>query len=106
MAHFERTFTIIAITKGCLHHFQTKDETVVRLTHQLHDLELSSVVLASAAAANENSLPSAGSSPNPIKLTSNGMSFDSDRSEFKEFVDVGVQVQLLCIASISTTFVT
>ena len=71
---------------------QSKDDTVVRLTNQVHEMELSHVV-AHAVASN----PSSGSNdspggPNSLshpqlngKLTSSGLSFDSDKFEFKVY---------------------
>ena len=72
-----------------------KDEQIVKLTNQIHELELKNVMCTSVP-------PSPGgprlnlSSSNLQKIavcrtTSNGISFDSDRGEFKEFIDVGVQ---------------
>ena len=56
---------------------QVKDETIVRLTNQMHELELSSAALASSAAASGGQLKlsatsgsSDGYSP---KMTSNGI---------------------------------
>ncbi len=74
-----------------------KDSSIIKLTNHVHELELSSAALVSHAnaggtvalsATNSGGNSSDGYSP---KLTSNGISFDSDRFEFKEFVDVGVQ---------------
>lgn len=62
--------------------FQTKDESIVRLTNQLHEMELNNVKILSS------------DSPKPCKTpkgTSNGLSFDSDKFEFREFVDVACQ---------------
>ncbi|XP_059091006.1 TBC1 domain family member 2B-like isoform X2 [Tigriopus californicus] len=64
---------------------EAKDDTVVRLTNHVHEMELKQVVAQSAA------YPEV--SPGP-KLTSNGISFDSDKFEFKEFVDIGVQTDI------------
>ena len=82
---------------------QVKDDTIVRLTNQLHEMELQHVM-------NTSVPPSPGGpfSPMPkstpivnklnihpkvsaLRTSSNGLSFDSDKGEFKEFVDVGVQ---------------
>eukprot|EP00095_Tigriopus_kingsejongensis_P002735 maker-scaffold226_size249562-snap-gene-1.19 protein:Tk02735 transcript:maker-scaffold226_size249562-snap-gene-1.19-mRNA-1 annotation:"tbc1 domain family member 2b-like" len=64
------------------HMLESKDDTVVRLTNQVHEMELDQVMAQSVA------YPEV--SPGP-KITSNGISFDSDKFEFKEFVDIGVQ---------------
>ena len=90
-----------------------KDESLVRLTNQLHETELSNIMLAATvtnlsnqnpvgvvqvSSATHGQLPSTPSGlppkhPGLVRLhsNSNGISFDSDKGEFKEFVDVGSQ---------------
>jgi hypothetical protein len=83
-----------------------RDDKVVRLTNQVHELELShvaaSAVLSNASNSSDSpgcpgsghaSLQAVPSGPpcTPGRMTSNGISFDSDRFEFREFVDVGSQ---------------
>ena len=74
--------------------FKVKDESIVKLTNQLHEMELKHVQI--------NSVPPSPRVPHtPVfnfmqkqgipRTNSNGISFDCDRGEFKEFVDVGVQ---------------
>jgi len=85
---------------------QDRDDKVVRLTNQVHELELShvaaSAVLSNASNSSDSpgcpgsghaSLHAVASGPpcTPGRMTSNGISFDSDRFEFREFVDVGSQ---------------
>ena len=77
---------------------QVKDESIVRLTNQLHENELRNVIESSAPPTPAIIKPSLNT---PVfnfiqkqsiqRTNSNGISFDSDRGEFKEFVDVGVQ---------------
>jgi hypothetical protein len=99
------------------HHFlfQAKDESIVRLTNQLHETELSNVMLAatvnnltSSQTSGHLSIGTPGTTgcqppttplglgpkhPSLMRLhsNSNGISFDSDKGEFKEFIDVGSQ---------------
>lgn len=76
-----------------------KDEQIVKLTNQVHEIELKNVM-------NSSVPPSPGGPRTPCRTplpnlniqklaigrtSSNGLSFDSDKGEFKEFVDVGVQ---------------
>jgi hypothetical protein len=86
-----------------------KDESLVRLTNQLHETELSNIMLAATVNNLSNQNPAGTSSihgqlpstpsglppkhPGLVRLhsNSNGISFDSDKGEFKEFVDVGSQ---------------
>lgn len=87
---------------------EVKDESIVRLTNQLHELELHSVIQHSTPASPggpfnvgpttvHNFPPLQPASAAGTKITcsrltsSNGISFDSDKGEFKEYVDVGVQ---------------
>ncbi|XP_071749014.1 TBC1 domain family member 2B isoform X3 [Lepeophtheirus salmonis] len=60
------------------HLLEAKDDSIVRLTNQIHEIELHQAVV----------------SENSPKLGSSGISFDSDKFEFKEFVDIGVQTDL------------
>ena len=79
--------------------FKVRDETVVKLTNQVHEMELNQV--AAAATATKAESPVVGNIQPPIfkktalsqckQMTSNGLSFDNDRLEFREFVDVGSQ---------------
>ena len=95
--------------------FQAKDESIVRLTNQLHETELSNVMLAatvnnltSSQTSGHLSIGTPGTTgcqppttplglgpkhPSLMRLhsNSNGISFDSDKGEFKEFIDVGSQ---------------
>jgi len=96
-----------------------KDQSLVRLTNQLHEIELNNVMLAATVNDLKMSSQSSGSAllsmakpkPCPLHLrsssphgqppkhpslmrlhsNSNGISFDSDKGEFKEFIDVGSQ---------------
>lgn len=68
------------------------------MTNQLHEMELSLVVAASTGTPgplSNNNGPShvfGVDSPKVAKkFTSNGLSFDSDKFEFREFVDVACQ---------------
>ncbi len=86
----------------------------MRLTNQLHELELKTVMAATSSCSVPPSpggplRPSSGlagtgsgfggvgtplnfgSRTSVHRTASNGLSFDSDKGEFKEFVDVGVQ---------------
>ncbi len=68
-----------------------KDESIVRLTNQLHEMELTSVMVTSMESTNSPGGPNAPVRSAAGKITSNGLSFDSDKFEFREFVDVGSQ---------------
>ena len=93
-----------------------KDESIVRLTNQVHELELSQVVAAGLRSSTSSSsysssaptavmpassavlhgvpgahIPFSPRAPSSAKSAMNGLSFDSDRFEFREFVEVGVQ---------------
>ena len=59
----------------------------MELSNNLHELELTQAVAASCDS------PGIAKGPTGVKkqLTSNGISFDSDRFEFREFVDVACQ---------------
>ena len=91
---------------------QVKDDTIVRLTNQLHELELQNVMISSVPPSpggpfspmtNASPFSNAKGTPqvvhklnlhpkvSALRTSSNGISFDSDKGEFKEFVDVGVQ---------------
>ena len=71
-----------------------KDDQIVKLTNQIHELELKNVI--------NTSVPPSPGGPRTLsnlslhkvavtRTTSNGISFDSDKGEFKEFIDVAVQ---------------
>jgi hypothetical protein len=85
---------------------QVKDESIVRLTNQLHEMELKNVMSLGMSvpppspggprlpAINNVSAFTLSAVNNKMavhRTNSNGISFDSDKGEFKEFVDVGVQ---------------
>ena len=90
---------------------QVKDDTIVRLTNQLHEMELQNVMISSVPPSpggpfSPNATPFSNAKSTPpqvvhklnmhpkvsaLRTSSNGISFDSDKGEFKEFVDVGVQ---------------
>ena len=82
---------------------EVKDETIVKLTNQVHENELKSVMNTSVPPSPGGPrCPPAAFHPQTLgvgqhpkmavgRTSSNGISFDSDRGEFKEFVDVGVQ---------------
>jgi len=78
---------------------ENKDDQIVKLTNQIHEIELKNVM-------HESVPPSPGGPRTPhlsnlslhkLQLTgrasSNGISFDSDKGEFKEFIDVGSQTR-------------
>ncbi len=76
---------------------------MVRLTNQVHEMELSNVVASAVLSSSSDSpggpnnpgstgpLPLPHPRPPPMMATSNGISFDSDRFEFREFVAVACQ---------------
>ena len=84
---------------------QVKDETIVRLTNQLHEMELEKVMISSVPPSPGGPFSFGGplkSTPivnklnmhpkvSALRTSSNGLSFDSDKGQFQEFVDVGVQ---------------
>ena len=76
----------------------------MRLTNQLHEMELEKVMISSSVPPSPGGPFSAPLKSTPmlsklnlhpkvsaLRTSSNGLSFDSDKGEFKEFVDVGVQ---------------
>ena len=75
----------------------------MRLTNQLHELELKNVMTSSGTSVPPSPggpLKGGGGPGTPLgfgsrtsvhRTASNGISFDSDKGEFKEFVDVMVQ---------------
>ena len=75
---------------------ENKDDQIVKLTNQIHEIELKNVMHGSVP-------PSPGGPRTPHlsnlslhklnagRASSNGISFDSDKGEFKEFIDVGSQ---------------
>ena len=105
--------------------YKVKDESIVRLTNQIHEMELKTVVTLSTSVPPSPRLNTPGNFTEKIswnytkfffknrfeiflfkiffsvfnfkqkqslqRVNSNGISFDSDKGEFKEFVDVGVQ---------------
>jgi len=89
---FERVMEEVTTYKDLI---EVKDESIVRLTNQIHEMELKTVVTLST------SVPPSPRLNTPVfnfkqkqslqRVNSNGISFDSDKGEFKEFVDVGVQ---------------
>ena len=102
--------------------YKVKDESIVRLTNQIHEMELKTVVTLSTSVPPSPRLNTPGNFTKDFlkyrfkffkkyififkkkfsvfnfkqkqslqRVNSNGISFDSDKGEFKEFVDVGVQ---------------
>ena len=108
---------IYFITFSRILFYKVKDESIVRLTNQIHEMELKTVVTLSTSVPPSPRLNTPGKKIKMLKIqfqrfkkiiiffsvfnfmqkqslqrvNSNGISFDSDKGEFKEFVDVGVQ---------------
>ena len=95
---------------------EVKDEQIVKLTNQVHEIELKNVELSVPPSPGGPRTPHLSNLSlhklNIGRTSSNGISFDSDRGEFKEFVDVGAQTsqrssmvkiikgdQLLCVST-------